>query len=62
MTWQKGRAEEIKRKALCHLLCANHGNAYDAYAHGRTYCCVACPHEMRDIKKEMWIQIIAEAR
>ena len=62
MTYWKEHAEDIKRKAVYHLLCANCGKAFEAYAHEQKYCSVACYHEMRDVKKERSIQIIDEAR
>ena len=61
-TYWEEHAEDIKRKAVYHLLCANCGKAFQTFAHEQKYCSVACYHEMRDVKKERTIQIIDEAR
>jgi len=61
-TYCKEHAEDIKRKAVYHLLCANCGKAFQTFAHEQKYCSVACYHEMRDVKKERTIQIIDEVR
>ena len=58
MAYGRKHTNEIKRKSVYHLLCANCGKAFEGYSRDRIYCSMACYQEMRYVKKERPAQII----